>query len=581
MASSARTICAALAAVSMLACTDGGPCKTQGAMRIDGVCDCPEGTLFFEDRVTRTSSCLVPDSGAVAAVDSGALVADAGKLTAPAAPDASNAAGLDAAKSDTTLDAQTSDAETVGDAAPVATASPGNVVPDDGCTVEGQLRCALSGSSARQRCEAGRWTMAESCAAGEVCDAAGAAASATCRAALEVCKGNADKPACDGAIMQFCGKAGFAERATPCASKQQCEMGLAHGICAPCLPGAYRCTGALLERCGADGQKFEAVLPACSSAALCNAQAGACTASACVAGSKTCKGDTLQTCNAELTGFTDTACGAGLCDGVGKECDVCVPNTKTCEGSLVKTCNAQGQDYTTTACPSGRPLCTGSGSCVQCTSPSDCPAARECSVAMCNTASGSCASTFKPSGTPCSAGICDGKGECGPAPTCGDGVRNQASEECDDGNRADIDDCTNACKESFCGDGIVAANGSARPEGCEVGKGGATKWTCSGQCQRQTIYSACSMDGQCTAPELCRSGLCTLPCTPLGGWGTGSDCPLPPSPRVAWCNVGVGICHLSECKTNADCPSPIACASSTSDFVGVSFTTMCSTESTR
>jgi cysteine-rich repeat protein len=198
---------------------------------------------------------------------------------------------------------------------------------------------------------------------------------------------------------------------------------------------------------------------------------------------------------------------------------------------------------------------------------------------MCNTASGTCSSTFKSSGSPCSAGICDGKGGCGAAPRCGDGIKNQgALEECDDGNRVDNDDCTNACKESRCGDGIVATNGSQRPESCEVGKGVATKWTCSAQCQWQTIYAACGVDSQCTAPEFCRTGICTLPCTPLGGLGSGSNCPTPPSPLVAWCNYGVGVCQLTECKTNADCPSNFGCLSSTSDFSDVSFTTMCSNQ---
>lgn len=214
MAHSVRLIGAALVAVTLWACSDDGSCKTQGAERVRGVCDCPEGTTFVEDRSNRSTSCVADGNSAVAAVDSGRDAA----LVTPGAP-----------KQDSALDAALGSAATLlGDAAPVGVGDSGSAQPDDSCAVDGQLRCALSGTSARERCMSGRWSVAESCLSGEVCDA-GDAAPATCRAALDVCKGNADKPACDGSTMTFCGKTGLADRATPCASKLQCEVGLAHG----------------------------------------------------------------------------------------------------------------------------------------------------------------------------------------------------------------------------------------------------------------------------------------------------------------------------------------------------------------
>ena len=42
-----------------------------------------------------------------------------------------------------------------------------------------------------------------------------------------------------------------------------------------------------------------------------------------------------------------------------------------------------------------------------------------------------------------------------PPPRCGDGVINQPTEACDDGNREDGDDCTQQCQESRCGDGYL------------------------------------------------------------------------------------------------------------------------------
>jgi len=48
---------------------------------------------------------------------------------------------------------------------------------------------------------------------------------------------------------------------------------------------------------------------------------------------------------------------------------------------------------------------------------------------------------------------------------CGDGIVTAPHEECDDGNAVDTDDCTSACVRAACGDGIVQAG----VEGCDDG----------------------------------------------------------------------------------------------------------------
>jgi len=53
---------------------------------------------------------------------------------------------------------------------------------------------------------------------------------------------------------------------------------------------------------------------------------------------------------------------------------------------------------------------------------------------------------------------CSGVGTCpvGPSgPTCGDGIVNQLTEECDDGNGNEADLCTSSCTWTTCGDGIL------------------------------------------------------------------------------------------------------------------------------
>ena len=66
-------------------------------------------------------------------------------------------------------------------------------------------------------------------------------------------------------------------------------------------------------------------------------------------------------------------------------------------------------------------------------------------------------------------------GKCTPKAYCGDGVVNQATEECDDGNLNDADACSNACKNTFClGDWLVGTpcNGVNYGNGCVPGDTG-------------------------------------------------------------------------------------------------------------
>ena len=43
-------------------------------------------------------------------------------------------------------------------------------------------------------------------------------------------------------------------------------------------------------------------------------------------------------------------------------------------------------------------------------------------------------------------------------PTCGDGIVNQNSEDCDDGNNSNLDNCLNDCTLPACGDGFANGN---------------------------------------------------------------------------------------------------------------------------
>src|SRR5688572_17858947 len=82
---------------------------------------------------------------------------------------------------------------------------------------------------------------------------------------------------------------------------------------------------------------------------------------------------------------------------------------------------------------------------------------------------------------------CGGGGACPPGFTCtplglcavcGDGAATNG-EECDDGNTAEDDDCTSACRQNMCGDQFVNRTGTM-VEGCD--EGGVDTPTCDADC---------------------------------------------------------------------------------------------------
>lgn len=69
------------------------------------------------------------------------------------------------------------------------------------------------------------------------------------------------------------------------------------------------------------------------------------------------------------------------------------------------------------------------------------------------------------------------------APRCGDGIVNQASEQCDDGNTNNADRCSNACRTTFCTDGVVQnPNGQGQSEQCDDGNS-VNNDACSNACR--------------------------------------------------------------------------------------------------
>lgn len=195
-----------------------------------------------------------------------------------------------------------------------------------------------------------------------------------------------------------------------------------------------------------------------------------------------------------------------------------------------------------------------------------------------------CGTTFAIAGTPCLGGICDGKGTCGPAPTCGDGIVNQASEQCDDGNHIDEDDCLTNCKAAVCGDGLVNRYGTDADlkEECDPKSPGASAWNCSA-CKRSTMYLSCSSPADCSDGEACYvswNKRCSKECnagpsTGLGLLGPATGCPTPPAPLSAFCNRALAVCIVVNCRSTADCPPGELCTQLTDSGNSLPYASIC------
>ncbi len=421
--------------------------------------------------------------------------------------------------------------------------NPGDGSTAEACATPGALRCSGS-SGQRERCAGGTWAPTDACQTDEVCstkpDSTG-----SCLAVAEFCKGNANQDACDAqGVMFHCNAQGVAESMQACASVRHCQLGLANGVCAGCLPGEYRCTDTSLELCDDDGQSFASV-KTCPTAALCNAGAGDCTSSTCSLGQFSCQGDLLRKCNASQDGWDDVqSCNPGLCDAAAGVCDVCVPGTKTCDMHTTVTCNSTGQDYDRSACPSAMPECVGNGQCVQCASDSDCPDPGTCKTRHCDLGSGGCIPDFVKVQTPCSGGFCDGAGNCA---SC------LYDQDCPDPGECKLKYCdatTNVCQPQSAGNTVSCSLGHCDTGVCvqcsnasECADRTCQIKSCSGgQCQYANVTPGqpgnCS-SGVCTANQQCRECVSDAQCTRFNGLCT-----------VGHCNTSTNACE-QQVKTGS------------------------------
>jgi hypothetical protein len=261
-------------------------------------------------------------------------------------------------------------------------------------------------------------------------------------------------------------------------------------------------------------------------------------ADACTAGNKRCRGDTLQTCNANGIGWFDEACPSG-CNAAESKCRSCRPMLdRACADTLeaLRTCDAGG-NWVATPCPFG-----------------------------CNSQRTEC-NACKPNERTCTNGqptvtTCDPEGKTRVTSACAMGV-------CQNN---DCSDCTPGDPATCLGDMLRTCSPEGAPvyQSCDAARGGCnmvlrrcnvckpSARVCDGPSLR-----TCSADGQSETTETCARGCnaelgrCRV-CTPgerscLGSTlrtcnADGMDYASTPCGEPG-CNTGRNMCNF--CRPNS------------------------------
>ncbi len=292
--------------------------------------------------------------------------------------------------------------------------------PEPECSEEGALRCVVGATAAREICSEGSWQATEDCASEEICDAANTDAPGTCVPVTALCAGSEGAFICMNGVMHECDADATSVSQQSCQSQAHCQVGLPSEQCATCIPGLdHQCNDQSLEQCEEDGMGY-AEKEVCTAEAPCNADAGACTALACLEGSFLCSSGELLACNADQTAFeVIDQCDPGMCDAENGQCDVCVAglDEKCTDEGDPAVCDAEGQGWDVGSCDASTPICLGQGNCVQCTGDGQCSTDEDCMQPAC-TPSHVCTAVADPAAEddPCDkgniTGVCNDAGDC-------------------------------------------------------------------------------------------------------------------------------------------------------------------------
>lgn len=427
-----------------------------------------------------------------------------------------------------------------------------------------ELRCSGStpGSRVRQ-CNADQTALT---------DVGGVCASGCLDVGLtDVCAAcEANEVRCSGLQLMACNSARTALTPMGAPCTQSCiDSGLAD-YCGACVVGSRQCnTGnTRLLTCAGTGAFDTGV--ACPFGCLVKAGDDAC-APTCTPGTYRCAsttggaGDRLEVCNANGDGWTlEEACGAGLCDAAGSECNDCTAGQFSCSAGTLRDCDANGQwRNAVNNCEGNSAVRTCNGNTLVQTA---CGVGQTCDETAneCDDCSGT--STFS-----CSAGTlrqCDGTGHwvstgstnCAGTTlrTCGGAGNNTVSTNictiCDDtANQCDI--CTPGSYRCVSGD-------------LEVCNSTGQMWDAADACIGSTLRTCTGAGGNTVTPTACMApaSSCNAAGTACGVCVEGSErCQSMGSNVLQTCSGGVWVASPdSPCANGCVGAEPTAaCATCT------------------
>jgi hypothetical protein len=281
-------------------------------------------------------------------------------------------------------------------------------VEGDRCDEPGSFKCPGVAKPERRRCDEDDlvWVDDDPCASGLACDRT----DGTCLPIVPACAGRMPGDfVCDGSTRHTCGQDLTASVEVECASAAHCQQSTGP-TCALCTEGEFRCVGRRLQACNAARDGWT-LMEACDNEALCNAEAGDCTAATCTEGQYRCSGNRLEECNANRTGWDLVAdCEDGLCDQAHGQCDLC--SASHCDGNTRMICAPDRQTLESRPCEAPTGVCTGTAQCVECAAASDCTGGTICAPRTCGR-NNHCEMSIGEPGTPCGGGfVCDMAGGC-------------------------------------------------------------------------------------------------------------------------------------------------------------------------
>jgi alpha-tubulin suppressor-like RCC1 family protein len=337
------------------------------------------------------------------------------------------------------------------------------------------------------------------------------------------------------------------------------------GSCLVCEPGSYRCFGAYLTPCAANGSEYDFnAQQDCQFAALCNDEDGQCDAAECDKNTSQCTAaGELEACGISGTWERVMTCSSqAACHDDYMYCEICVPGSTYCNGDAVYQCNSTGtavlfsQQCEASACVEAtntascnHAVCTGNGTYNTCSSNTVYQCAdgttTPTSTTMCTGSSPICYESNCVSCIP-------GEHRCG-------GSGGTRLDVCTDGSWNVVEDCDDTIPKSFCNDRV----GACMPVNpgryfCNA-DGDLTRVEADGD---QWVYQDCNDDERCDADQGdCIQRLCTPGALLCQG------------DAVVECNAqGDDFDDVTRCSSAAMCMDGLGCLEPTAIAAGEAHT---------